>query len=109
MPNYKWLLQAPKNINNPTKINKHPDSILSFFIAEVELKIARDFSIIAANTRLPINGITAETNATAAESISVNSVRLKNPGSIPRQNKAALGFPIITSSPAVNPANSLFL
>ena len=53
-------------------------------MAEVELKIARDFSIIAANTRLPINGITAETNATAAESISVNSVRLKNPGSIPR-------------------------
>ena len=53
-------------------------------MAEVELKIARDFSIIAANARLLINGISADTNAIAAQSTSVNSVRLKNPGSIPR-------------------------
>ena len=78
-------------------------------MAEGDFNIARDFSIITANARLPMNGINADTNAMAAQSMSVNSVRLKNPGSIPRKNKAALGFPIITSSPAVNPANSLFL
>ena len=58
--------------------------MLSFFMAEVEFNIARDFSIITANARLPINGISADTNAMAAQSMSVNSVRLKNPGSIPR-------------------------
>ena len=53
-------------------------------MVELELNIARDFSIITANARLPVNGISADTNAIAAQSISVNSVRLKNPGSIPR-------------------------
>jgi len=53
-------------------------------MAEGDFNIARDFSIITANARLPMNGINADTNAMAAQSMSVNSVRLKNPGSIPR-------------------------
>ena len=53
-------------------------------MAEGDFNIARDFSIITANARLPINGISADINAIAAQSMGVNSVRLKNPGSIPR-------------------------
>ena len=53
-------------------------------MAEGDFNIARDFSIITANARLPINGISADTNAMAAPSMSVNSVRVKNPGSLPR-------------------------
>ena len=39
-------------------------------MAEGDFNIARDFSIITANARLPMNGINADTNAMAAQSMS---------------------------------------
>ena len=67
-----------------TKTSKYPDRILSLLIAAEELNIFFDFSIITYKATFPRNGINADINAIAIQSIRVKATRLKNPGNIPR-------------------------
>ena len=67
-----------------TKTSKYPDRILSFLIAAEELNIFFDFSIITDKATFPRNGINADINAIAIQSIRVKATRLKNPGNIPK-------------------------